>query len=182
YQQQKIAEARAFAAAINAEAIVYEDLSDGFLQCTEPNAARLARDIRQIQPQLILAHWKHSIHTDHEQAALLAERARFLAGLPGWEEDPEAGAQGRRHGTEQLYYTENWEDAEGYTADSYVPIGGQARQIWHQAISGQAFARGETYGFRYIDYYDAQLTTRGCLAGVPAAVALAQAEPALREL
>src|SRR5699024_468603 len=140
YQQQKIAEARAFAAAINAEAIVYEDLSDGFLQCTEPNAARLARDIRQIQPQLILAHWKHSIHTDHEQAALLAERARFLAGLPGWEEDPEAGAHGRRHGTEQLSYTENWEDAEGYTADSYVPIGGQARQIWHQAISGQAFA------------------------------------------
>lgn len=182
YKRQKIAETHAFAKAIGAEAIVYEDLSDGFLQCTEEVAARLARDIRQIRPELILAHWGQSIHTDHEQAGLLAQRARFLAGLPGWEEDPEAGDRGRRHGTEQLYYTENWEDAEGYIADSYVPIGGQARQIWHQAISGQAFARGETYGFRYIDYYDAQMTTRGCLAGVPAAVALAHAEPALREL
>src|SRR5699024_12588039 len=84
YQRQKIAETHAFAQAIGAEAIVFEDLSDGFLHCTEEVAARLARDIRQIRPETILAHWGHSIHTDHEQAGLLAQRARFLAGLPRW--------------------------------------------------------------------------------------------------
>src|SRR5699024_7204859 len=83
FKGQQTAETPARAPADGAEAIVYEDLSDGLLHCTEEVAARLARDIRQIRPQTILAHWGHSIHTDHEQAGLLAQRARFLAGLPG---------------------------------------------------------------------------------------------------
>ena len=77
--KQKIAEARTFAAGIGAEVIVYDDQSDGFLHCTDELAARLARDIRTIRPDLLLAHWGRSMHTDHEQASLLAERARFLA-------------------------------------------------------------------------------------------------------
>lgn len=37
-------------------------------------------------------------------------------------------------------------------------------------------ARGETYGFRYIDYYTAQLTMRGCLARTDRAVALSSGD------
>lgn len=166
YREQKIAEARAFAAGIGAEVVIFDDISDGFLTADDLTAERLASLIREVKPSTLIAHWKNSMHTDHENASVLAERARFLAGLPGWNEET------ARHGVARLLFTENWEDAPGYDADLFVEISEEAHQRWSEAIRGQAFARGETYGFRYIDYYSAQMITRGCLAGVNYAVGL----------
>lgn len=120
--------------------------------------------IREVRPDVLISHWKQSIHSDHVNASYLTERARLLASLPIEGLD--------RHGVRRLVYAENWEDAEGFTVGGYVPISEQAFDTWRAAIGEQAFARGETYGFRYIDYYTALLTMRGCLAGVPRAVAL----------
>ncbi len=177
YREQKIAEGRAFAGQIGAEFAVFDDISDGFLQPADDVAARIAGLIRQHRPDTVIAHWRHSIHTDHEHASTLAARARFLAGLPGWETDPEAAP---RHAISQFWYAENWEDSRGYTADTYVPISDEAFEVWREAISGHAFARGETYGFRYIDYYAAQLIMRGCLSRTSRAVALADGDAAAR--
>ena len=47
----------------------------------------------------------------------------------------------------------------------------RAYELWREGIQEHAFARGETYGFRYIDYYTALMTTRGCLASYPRACA-----------
>lgn len=171
YRAQKIAEGEAFAAGIGAEFHVFDDISDGFLEPTDDVAARVARLIRDTRPDTLIAHWRHSIHTDHEHASTVAERARFLAGLPGWV--PEAGD---RHGVGRLLYSENWEDDRGFQADTYAPVSEAAFETWHAAISGQAFARGETYGFRYIDYYAAQLTMRGCLSRSERAVALSSGD------
>jgi LmbE family N-acetylglucosaminyl deacetylase len=164
YKAQKIDEGRELAAAIGAEFHVFDDLSDGFLGTGEDVAARVAAVIRKIKPDVVIAHWKKSIHSDHINASYLAERARFLAGLPI------EGAE--RHGVARFVYAENWEDAEDFQVGGYVPISDEAFDRWRDAIGGQAFARGETYGFRYIDYYVAQMTMRGCLAHVPRAVAL----------
>lgn len=171
YRKQKIAEGTAFAERIGAQFHVFDDISDGFLHPDDDVAARVARIIRAVRPDLLVAHWRHSIHTDHENASIVAERARFLAGLPGW-----APEDGERHGVGQVLYTENWEDDRGFAADTYAPISAEAFDVWSEAIAGQAFARGETYGFRYIDYYTAQLTMRGCLAGVDRAVALSSGD------
>lgn len=168
YKAQKVQEARAYAATIGAEVIVFEDISDGFLEPDDAVADRLAMILREVRADLVLAHWPRSLHTDHENASVIADRARFLAGLPGHREK-----DAPRHGVGQLRYTENWEDAEGFEADTFVEISQQAHDTWREAINGQAFARGETYGFRYIDYYSSQMITRGCLARVPYAVALA---------
>lgn len=173
YREVKIAEGRAFAEAIGASFEVFDDLSDGLLTDDEPTAARLALVLRRYRPDTLIAHWKHSIHSDHERASALAVRARYLAGLPGWHTDV-AGDEGRRHGTARLLYSENWEDAEGYAATHHLPIGDEAFGLWRSAIEGEMFARGETYGFRYIDYYTAQLTLRGCLAGCSRAVGFSQ--------
>ena len=81
YKKQKIAEGEAFATAIGADFMVL-DHSDGFLPDTDEVALELATIIREKQPDTIITHWKNSIHRDHEHAARLAERARFLAGLP----------------------------------------------------------------------------------------------------
>ncbi|WP_350274471.1 PIG-L family deacetylase [Kribbella sp. HUAS MG21] len=181
YKKQKIAEGTAFAEAIGADFQVLEH-SDGFLPDTDDVAFELARIIREKQPDTIITHWKHSIHRDHEHTAVLAERARFLAGLPIDPEDDlaaitpypsEAGklAALPRHGVRSFLHAENWEDMEGFTPTMYVPIPDEAFHRWIGAIRHQAFARGETYGFRYIDYYTALMTTRGCLAGYPRACA-----------
>lgn len=171
YRQQKIAEGAAFAARIGADFHVFDDISDGFLEATDEVAARVARLIRQVRPDVLLAHWRHSIHTDHENASVIAERARFLAGLPGW-----AREHGERHGVARLLYTENWEDDRDFEADTYAPVSPEAFDLWSEAIAGQAFARGETYGFRYIDYYTAQLTMRGCLARTDRAAAFSSGD------
>ncbi|WP_410792900.1 PIG-L deacetylase family protein [Kribbella sp. C-35] len=163
YKKQKIAEGTAFAEAIGADFLVL-DHSDGFLPSTDDVALQLAQIIREKQPDTIITHWKHSIHRDHEHTAVLAERARFLAGLP-------MDATLPRHGVRSFLHAENWEDMEGFTPSLYVPISDEAFYRWVSAIRHQAFARGETYGFRYIDYYTALMTTRGCLAGYPRACA-----------
>lgn len=171
YREQKVAEGSAFADAIGASFDVFIDQSDGFLEATDEVANRLATLIRDARPDLLVAHWKHSIHTDHENAAVVAERARFLASLPG-----HAPELGERHGVGRLLYAENWEDAQDFSADTYAAVSDAAFETWRAAISGQAFARGETYGFRYIDYYTAQLTMRGCLVRADRAVALSSGD------
>lgn len=173
YRKVKIAEGRAFADAIGAEFEVFDDLSDGLLTGAEQTVERLALLLRRHRPHTLIAHWKHSIHSDHEWASALAVRARYLAGLPGWQTDRE-GAEGHRHGISRLLYAENWEDAEEFRATGHLPVGEEAFELWRGAIEGEMFARGETYGFRYIDYYAAQLTMRGCLAGCARAVGFAR--------
>jgi len=179
YKRQKIAEGEAFATAIGADFMVL-DHSDGFLPDNDEVALELATIIREKQPDTLITHWKHSIHRDHEHAASLSERARFLAGLPM---DPatETPAENAelvrkladlpRHGVRTFLHAENWEDMEGFQPSLYVPIPDEAFYRWVSAIRHQAFARGETYGFRYIDYYTALMTTRGCLAAYPRACA-----------
>ena len=175
YKKQKIAEGEAFATAIGADFMVL-DHSDGFLPDTDEVAVELATIIREKQPDTIITHWKNSIHSDHEHAARLAERARFLAGLPMDPSSENAGplrklADLPRHGVRTFLHAENWEDMEGFHPSLYVPIPDEAFYRWVSAIRHQAFARGETYGFRYIDYYAALMTTRGCLASYPRACA-----------
>lgn len=167
YARQKIAEGEAFAAGIGAELLVFDDLSDGFLGRDDGTALRIADVIREIRADVVVAHWRQSIHTDHENASYLAERGRYFAGLPLEREHP-------RHGVRRFCYAENWEDAEGFTPSRYVPIPDDAYTTWRAAIEGHAFARGETYGFRYIDYYVAQLSMRGCLADTARAAAFAE--------
>src|SRR5687768_14894206 len=80
YKVQKLAEGEAFATAIGADFLALEH-SDGFLPDTDEVALELASIIRDKQPDTVITHWKHSIHRDHEYAAKLVERARFLAAL-----------------------------------------------------------------------------------------------------
>jgi LmbE family N-acetylglucosaminyl deacetylase len=169
YKQQKIGEGEKFAAEIGAELRVF-DGSDGFLGFDECVATRIADIIRELKPTTVIGHWAKSIHSDHTNSALITERARYLAGLPMEHELA-------RHGVRRLLFAENWEDAEDFEPNLYLEISDEAFSRWHNAISGESFARGETYGFRYIDYYTALLTMRGCLARTTRACAFRTATP-----
>jgi len=171
YKVQKMHEAQFFADAIGAGFRVFDDLTDGFLGTGDDVCLRVADVIRELRPDVVVAHWNNSIHSDHVNASAVAERGRFLAGLPL--ERPNGCTP---WGVGTFLYAENWEDAEGFAPNLYVPISEEAFERWHRGICEHAFARGETYGFRYIDYYTALMTVRGALAGgkgFPRAVALA---------
>jgi len=157
YRPQKIAEGEKFAADIGAEFVTL-NYTDGFLPADDEAALQITDLIRAEKPEIIITHWKNSMHRDHEHAASLAERARFLASLPIDHPLPV-------HSVQQFLHADNWEDSDGFEPDLYVPIPEEAFLRWRAAIQNQAFARGETYGFRYIDYYTAMMTARGCLVG-----------------
>ena len=170
YKKQKISEGRDFAEQLGSEFKVL-DHSDGFLPSTQEVQLEVADIIRDLKPDVVIAHWNDSIHTDHVNASVIAEQGRFYAGLPMKHDLP-------RHGVERFVYAENWEDQENFDPAMYVEIPKEAYELWHKAIQVHAFARGETYGFMYIDYYSALMRAKGCLAGVKRACAFADKETA----
>jgi len=158
YREQKLEEARFFADTIGAE-LVTLDYSDGFLPDDEAVAEQIAEVIREAKPDILITHWLHSMHRDHERAAQAAIRGAFLASIPIEEIDAE------RHSVPMILHAENWEDMEGFEADVFYEIPEEAYQKWRTGIERHAFARGETYGFRFIDYYSALMQVKGCLVG-----------------
>ncbi|KAA9132373.1 PIG-L deacetylase family protein [Microbacterium caowuchunii] len=168
YREQKLEEARFFADTIGAE-LVTLDYSDGFLPDDEAVAEQIAVVIREAKPDILITHWLHSMHRDHERAAQAALRAAFLASIPIEEIDAE------RHSVPVILHAENWEDMEGFEADTFYEIPDEAYERWRAGIERHAFARGETYGFRFIDYYSALMQVKGCLVGHQRAAAFKSA-------
>ncbi|HEY0119575.1 MAG TPA: hypothetical protein VGC04_12420 [Cellulomonas sp.] len=109
------------------------------------------------------------MHRDHERAAQAALRGAFLASLPL------EGVTDPRHSVPTILHTENWEDMAGFEADTFFGIPDEAYARWYEGIREHAFARGETYGFRFIDYYSALMQVKGCLVGEQRAAAFRSA-------
>lgn len=138
---------------------------DGLLPKTEEVIWQVCDIIRQEKPDVLLTHWKGSIHKDHIATHELVQEAIFFAALPAIERTLPA------HRVRHVYYPENWEDMEGWRADVYLDAG----DIWEEYLAvlrSHALMRGGVSSFRYLDYYDALGTTRGCLGGFRKAVAL----------
>ncbi|GAA4221072.1 LmbE family N-acetylglucosaminyl deacetylase [Streptosporangium album] len=166
YAEQKRDEAEGFAAAIGA-GVRFLDYEDGLLPEDEDVKMRVGDLIRELRPDVILTHWSESIHKDHARTHRIVLDARFYGGLRTLERELPAYWAG------ELYYADNWEDAEGYRPDVSVELTEEAYEVWSRAITGYAFARGETYGFPYVDYYRALTIVRGAPAGVRRAQAFA---------
>lgn len=168
YREQKLHEARFFAEKIGAELVVL-DYSDGFLPDGEAVAEQIADVIRRTKPDMLITHWLRSMHRDHERAAQAALRGAFLASLPL------EGVTEPRHSVPTTLFAENWEDMQGFEADTFFAIPDEAYDRWRAGIQEHAFARGETYGFRFIDYYSALMQVKGCLVGEQRAAAFKSA-------
>jgi LmbE family N-acetylglucosaminyl deacetylase len=120
--------------------------------------------IRQYKPLTIVTHWKGSWHKDHRACYDIVEDAIFYAGLPGLVRKEPA------HEVRKLLFADNWEDATGFIADTYLEIT-SVFDRWFNACSAFPMWRGET-GFRYNDYYGSVAVARGCLSNFKRAVAL----------
>ena len=155
YRRQKEDEARAFAEMLGGEAVVFP-YADGELPETDEVKLQLCDVIRQYKPDVLLTHWKNSMHKDHMATHRIVKDAQFFAGLPTMERALPA------HYAAGPYYAENWEDAEDFVPYTYVEVTPEGFELWYKAISTHWFAVNSP-SFHYRDYYATLMKLRGYL-------------------
>lgn len=153
YREQKVKEAAAFAQMLGGESIVF-DIPDGELQDNEDMRLRVCDVIRKVRPNIIITHFKNSMHKDHRTTHLIVNDARFYAGLAPLKRENPAFFVSR------LYYAENWEDAVGYKPYVYVNFPQEAYDLWIKAVSQHWFVTGSK-SFQYLEYYKHLSRVRG---------------------
>jgi LmbE family N-acetylglucosaminyl deacetylase len=164
YAEQRRAEVAESARLMAAQAVVLS-YRDGLLPVNDEVKLQVCDLIRQHQPAVILTHWRGSVHKDHVATHDIVRDAVFYAALPAIERALPA------HRGVRLYFPENWEDMDGWRADVYLDV----TEVWSDYLAvlrSHEFIRGGISSFRYLEYYDALGTVRGCLGGSAKAAAL----------
>lgn len=139
---------------------------DGQLPDDEETAQRLAAVLRRLQPQVLITHWRDSIHRDHTHAYHLTRRAWFVAAIRHFEVEGLPRARPAR-----LYYADNWEDALHFEPYVFVDVS-EEMEDWERAFKCYAIGRGEG-GFPYWDWYRARTRLHGIARRVQHAQAFA---------
>lgn len=170
YRKQKEEEAQRFAEMLGGEAIVFP-YTDGELPDTEDVRMQLCDLIRSGKPEVLMTHWRHSMHKDHELTHRIVKDAHFYAGLPGLARADAA------HFARGPYYAQNWEDAEGFRPYVYIEVSEEGFDLWQRAIREHWFAVNSP-GFAYMEYYSHLMRCNGCLARTTYAEAFALDEEA----
>lgn len=153
YRLQKQAEAKAFTDLLGGTSIVLP-YDDGTLHVTDDLKFQIADLIRAHKPDILITHWKHSMHKDHEATHHIVNDAQFYAALPGFKRDhPPHFASGP-------YYAENWEDPTAFQPYVYVEVSDAGFKLWQKAISTHWFALHST-SFKYKTYYESLMSVRG---------------------
>lgn len=156
YATRKIREARECADRLGAESLVLS-YGDALLEPTQELALEVADIIRDIRPDVVITHWSKSIHNDHRNAHTIAMDALFFAGLRTLERTRPA------HYVPHVYFSENWEDMDGFEPDVYLDTSDVFDQ-YQDALSSFELWHGGT-GWPYADYYSALARMRACLGG-----------------
>lgn len=168
YREQKLAEAKAFAEMLGgvSEVLPYPDCE---MVVNDESRFLLCDIIRKHKPDILLTHWRNSMHRDHELTCKLVYEAQLLAGLPSVERELPA------HFAAGPYMAENWEDPDGFVPHTYMEVTPEGFELWCKAIDTQWFALNSK-DFRYKEYYKALMRVRGLEARFEYAEAFALRE------
>ena len=164
YGEQKKREALAAGKVIGAE-VLFAPYRDGELPDTEPVRRYVTEVIRQVKPTQVITHWHKSIHRDHANANAIVMDAILLASLEGVVTE-----HARHRGVKGVYFTENWEDPEGFSPYLYVDVSRQLPR-WKECVTQYEFIKGGISSFPYLEYYEALARIRGAESGARYAVA-----------
>jgi LmbE family N-acetylglucosaminyl deacetylase len=151
------------AKALGAE-VVFLNLPDAEIPHCDESSFSVCDKIRQFRPDTIITHWSGSSHKDHRACNAIVRDAMFYAELPTIVRKETA------HSVQHLFFAENYEDADGFLADTYLDVSA-VYDKWSQACEAFAMWQGKT-GFRYGDYYRSLAVMRGCLSQCQYAVSL----------
>jgi N-acetylglucosamine malate deacetylase 1 len=153
YRRQKLREAEVFAEMLGGQAVVFS-YPDGELPVDDEVSFALADLIREHKPNVLITHWKNSIHKDHEATHRIVGQAQFYAGVPGFDRRLPA------HFAAGPYFAENWEDPEGFSPSVYVRVSDEGFALWRRAIELHWFTVHST-SFEYREYYTHLMSVRG---------------------
>lgn len=154
YKKQKMEEAYKFADIVGCD-VRFFDYKDAELPVNDEIKYQVADVIRETKPDIIITHWKNSMHKDHSNTHYIVQDAHFYAALKTIERELPS------HFAKKMYFTDNWEDQDDFVPEVFVDIPEDAFETFIKGLSQYAFARGETYGFPYIEYYKALSIVRG---------------------
>ena len=110
---------------------------------TEEFAARLIKYFEEEEVDLVITHWRGSMHPRHintHDAVTNAVKALRRKGNPI-----------------RLLYGETFEDLVGFIPQAYFVLDGQEKEQWFSALQKYQVFNGEINDFPYIPYY----TTNG---------------------
>jgi LmbE family N-acetylglucosaminyl deacetylase len=164
YGEQKRREAQSAARELGAE-LLFGPYRDGEIPNDETARRYVADVIRSVKPDYVITHWKNSIHKDHSNTHSIVVDAVLLASLAGVKTEYPAYREVRR-----VYYTENWEDKEGFSPFTYVDVS-QDLETWEKSVKQYEFIRGGISSFPYFDYYRSLARVRGAESNFTGAVA-----------
>ena len=156
YRRQKIREAEQFAKALGGRSVVF-DIPDGLVQHNEETVWKVRDLIRSCKPDVIITHWRESVHKDHANTSKIVQEARYFAGNAGFESDFPA------HPCTKLYFAENWEDSRDFSPYMYIDIT-KGYELWKREVAKHWFVTNST-DYRYLEYYDALSICRGSESG-----------------
>ncbi len=152
YAIQKHKEAKEFADKIGAEVLMLP-YKDGELEDTDEVKFYVCDIIRQYKPDILITHWKNSMHKDHAATYRIVQDAYFYAAIKSFKRDlPE-------HSVSGLYFAENWEDPYDFKPYIYMDVS-SAYDRWMEAVKSYEFVCKSPY-FKYLEYYSALSVIRG---------------------
>ncbi len=163
YAEQKKVEVREAAEVLGCDVRVFP-YHDAELPVNDEVQFMVCDTIRELKPDIVITHWEGSFHRDHLATNINVIRGVSWAGLSSMERKLPA------HKVGQLYFTDNWEDAEGFVPEIYVEISNVFDQ-WVEAITRHQLVRGGVSPFPYLEYYKALATIRGAEVRIPKAEA-----------
>ena len=152
YRRQKVTEAETFAKMLGGEAIVF-DYPDGELPDNDKVRFEVCDVIRQVRPNVIITHFKNSMHKDHRTTNKIVVDARFYAGNKFFLRAKSSFFASK------LYFAENWEDAVDFKPYVYVDIS-KGFELWQKAVASHWFVTGSK-SFPYLEYYTHLSRIRG---------------------
>lgn len=152
YRKQKVEEAEKFAQMLHGRSIVF-DYPDGELPNDDKVRFEVCDVMRQVRPDVVITHFKNSIHKDHMNTNKIVVDACFYAGIGFFKRENPAFSPRR------LYFAENWEDAEDFKPYVYVDTT-EGYELWKKAVSTHWFVTNSPY-FPYLEYYDHLSRLRG---------------------
>jgi N-acetylglucosamine malate deacetylase 1 len=158
YALQKEKEAIEAAKVLGAE-VIFGPYHDGELPNNEESAYLTNEVIRSVKPDIIITHWRRSIHKDHAYTHVAAMDGTLLSVLDGVEseQDPNKNFKG-------IYFTENWEDKDEFQPYVYYDISNSIND-WEKCVKKYELFRGGISDFPYFDYYKSLFRLRGCESG-----------------
>ncbi|MDQ3442936.1 MAG: PIG-L family deacetylase [Chloroflexota bacterium] len=169
YAGVKREEAARAAGVLGAELEVLPYL-DGELPVSDEVQWHIADLIRKHRPDVILTHWKGSIHTDHTNCYENVLGSLFFARLKTFvREYP-------NHYPKAIYFAENWEDQEDFAPEVYFDTS-EDWETYQKAAACYTLISGEGSPFRYLQWYDGASRARGAERHLDRAVALMPYRP-----